>query len=163
MPDHGRRGTADNVPKRDGREGQAHPLQPTCLRFGSAHLGYALVELARDVRNDADLALDEHELRAVMHLVLLNAEKALEACLGGFAVRLGDLFGEEFVRQGVQPGGELVALGADKGDDLGLGSGLGFLRGDAVEHAKEVDADERGQAIGFMNLLPDARGNGNVG
>src|SRR6266403_5350579 len=43
-------------------------------RAGGTHLGDPLVELARQMRHDAELPLDQHQLRAMVHLVLLRAK-----------------------------------------------------------------------------------------
>jgi hypothetical protein len=40
------------------------------------------------MRNDSELALDEHELGAMMHLVLLRTEEPLEPGLDGFSLSL---------------------------------------------------------------------------
>ena len=68
--------------------------------FGGAQLGYAFVELACAVGNDAELALDEHELGAVVHFVFLGAEEAFETRFHGFAIGLGNSYDEKFGRQG---------------------------------------------------------------
>ena len=39
------------------------------------------------MRDDAELALDEHELRAMVHLVFLRAEKHLEPALVHLSLR----------------------------------------------------------------------------
>jgi hypothetical protein len=45
------------------------------LRLGRRlHLRQSLLELSRDMRNDAKLALDQHQLRTMMHLVLFDAK-----------------------------------------------------------------------------------------
>src|SRR5712691_2084235 len=41
---------------------------------GGAHLCNPLVELARQMRHDAQLALDQHQLRAMVHLMLHRAQ-----------------------------------------------------------------------------------------
>jgi len=60
------------------------------------HLGYALLELTREVGHNAELPLDQHELGAVVHLVFLDTEQPLEARPGGNSVRFGHRLGEEF-------------------------------------------------------------------
>jgi hypothetical protein len=100
--------------------------------LGGAHLGEAFVELAGDVGDDTELALDEHELGAVVHFVFLGAEEAFEAGLDGFAIGVGDFFGENFGRDGFHPGGEAIAFGAQVIQNFRLGAELGFIGGDAV-------------------------------
>src|SRR5712691_2213699 len=46
---------------------------------GGAHLCTPLVELARQMRHDAQLALDQHQLRAMVHLMLLHAKQPFES------------------------------------------------------------------------------------
>ena len=57
------------------------------------------MELPRQMRRDAELSLDQHELRAMMHLVLLGAQQLLEARLGTCPVGYGDHFRQELGRQ----------------------------------------------------------------
>src|SRR5690242_12413341 len=63
------------------------------LRF---HLRHAFLKLASEMGNDAELALDEHELSAVMHFVFLRAEEAFEACFLCFAIGFSDHLREKF-------------------------------------------------------------------
>ena len=49
---------------------------------------HPLFALTREVRRDADHALHQHELTAVMHLVLFGAEHILESRLGILAHRI---------------------------------------------------------------------------
>ena len=95
--------------------------------FGGAQLGYAFVELACAVGNDAELALDEHELGAVVHFVFLGAEEAFETRFHGFAIGLGNSYDEKFGRQGFQPGSKILAVGAQEFHDFRLGAGLGLF------------------------------------
>ena len=44
-----------------------------------AHLGDPFLELSSEVRHDAQLPLDQHQLSAMVHLVFLGAEQVLEA------------------------------------------------------------------------------------
>src|SRR3954466_14101831 len=53
------------------------------LRLGGLDLRHARLHIAREVRDDAEETLDEHELAAVVHLVLLGAHEHLEARLVG--------------------------------------------------------------------------------
>ena len=125
-------------------------------------MGDLLVEATGDVGDDAELALDEHELSAVVHLVFLGAEDAFEAGLGGFSVRLGDGFGEEFKGEGVEPGGKLLALIAQEFEDLGFGARLVFFGFELIDQAEEIVADESVEAFGLVDVIPDASGDGDV-
>src|SRR5262245_31434559 len=51
------------------------------------HLRHPRVHLLREVRDDPELPLDEHQLRAMVHFVLLRAEEHLEPALVHFAGR----------------------------------------------------------------------------
>jgi len=73
------------------------------LSAGGAHLGHPLVELPSQMWNDAQLALDQHELRAMVHLVLLRAKQPLKSGLRCFSVGLGHPLRQEFGRQSLQP------------------------------------------------------------
>jgi hypothetical protein len=130
--------------------------------LGGAHLGEAFVELAGDVGDDTELALDEHELGAVVHFVFLGAEEAFEAGLDGFAIGVGDFFGENFGRDGFHPGGEAIAFGAQVIQNFRLGAELGFIGGDAVAEGEEVVANQGGNARGFVEFLKNSSGDGDV-
>ena len=123
-------------------------------------MGDLFVEATGDVGDDAELALDEHELSAVVHLVFLGAEDAFEAGLGGFSVRLGDGFGEEFGGEGVEPGSKLLSLIAQEFEDLGFGARLVFFGFELINQAEEIVADESVEALGLV--IPDASGDGDV-
>jgi len=51
----------------------------------------ALFALAGEVRHDTDHALHEHQLSAMVHLVLLGAQEALEAGPGMLPGRIGEV------------------------------------------------------------------------
>src|SRR5437773_9333592 len=76
-----------------GKEGNSVSGGGGTLRF---HLGQAFLALTSEVRNDADLALNEHELSAMMHFVLFGAEDAFQTGLGRFSVRFSDTLSENF-------------------------------------------------------------------
>src|SRR5207245_3846249 len=73
------------------------------LSAGGAHLGHPLVELPSQMRNDAQLALDQHELRAMVHLMLLRAKQPLESGLRHFSVGLGHPLRQEFRGHRLEP------------------------------------------------------------
>src|SRR6266571_3127436 len=52
------------------------------LRADLPRGGEALLHLPREMRDDADHPLDEHQLPAMVHLVLFHAHDHLEAALG---------------------------------------------------------------------------------
>ena len=93
------------------------------------HRRHPLLHLAGEVRHLADHPLHRHQLRAVVHLVLLGAEQHLEPALRRRlrARRHRHLLGEERFGQALEERGELVALGLQERDDLRLGARLRFL------------------------------------
>ncbi len=66
------------------------------------------------MRNDAQLALDQHELRAMVHLVLLGAKQPLESGLRHFSVGLGHPLRQEFRGQGLEPRRKPLSLGSQQ-------------------------------------------------
>jgi hypothetical protein len=129
---------------------------------GGAQLSDSFVELARGVGNDTELTLDEHQLSAMVHFVFLGAEETFEAGLVGFSVGFGDVFCEEFRGESLKPGSKLFAFVAQEVDDFGFGAGLVFFGFELVDDAEEVEADQSGQALVFVDFFPDASGDGDV-
>src|SRR4051812_3437444 len=69
-----------------------------CSRVGRAgrlvrglHLTTALLTLPGEVRSDAEHALHEHQLPAMVHLVFLDSVQMLEASLGVLPHGIGEL------------------------------------------------------------------------
>src|SRR5262249_19689247 len=87
-----------------------------CLCSGLLHLRLELCEtsfhFAGKVRDDSDQPLSEHQLRAVVHLVLLNAKDHFETSFAGrlHAGRVVDVFGEKLVGLLFQPASELLSV-----------------------------------------------------
>src|SRR6476661_7357376 len=104
---------------------------------------------------DADHSLDQHELGAVMHLVLFDAHNHLNPGLGGrcHAGRVGHGLSQEAVLESIQPGGETIAILLEQPYDLGFGVRLFFLRHDSTKESEEVESFERGTALDSLNLL----------
>jgi len=67
-------------------------LDPRSGGLGGTHFCYPVVELPRQVRNDAKLPLNQHELRAMVHLMLLDAQQLLEPGLGATPVSYSNHF-----------------------------------------------------------------------
>jgi hypothetical protein len=80
------------------------------FRGRGAHLGDLFVKSTGDVGHDAELALDKHELSAVVHLVFLDAEETFEASLLCFSVCIGHDLGEELGSERLHPGSKLLAF-----------------------------------------------------
>ena len=120
------------------------------------------VEAASDGGDDAELALDEHELGAMVHFVFLGAEDAFEAGFGRFSVGFDDGLGEELGRERVEPGGKLLAFVAEEIKDLRFGAGLVFFGFELVDETKEIETDEGIEAFGLVDLVPDAGGDSDV-
>ena len=102
---------------------------------GGAQLSDSFVELAREVGNDTELTLDEHQLSAMVHFVFLGAEETLETRLVGFSVGLGDVFCEESGGKSLKPGSKSFALVAQEVNDFGFGAGLVFFGFELVDDA----------------------------
>src|SRR2546429_5623270 len=102
--------------------------------------GEAGLHLARHVGDDAEEALDEHELPAVMHFVFFHGKNHLEAALGGRGHARGHLhrFGEEIVGKPLQPSSPFLTGSAQHLDNLVLGAGFFFLRRQALHDPGET-------------------------
>src|ERR1043165_2151136 len=72
---------------------------------------HSSLHLPREMRHEAELALDHHELSAVMHFVLFGREQHFKPCLaGGFDSRgKMDPFRQGFIREAIEERGELLA------------------------------------------------------
>src|SRR5689334_12892583 len=109
---------------------------PTRLRSGSSRGGalalfarpLPLFALTREVRDDADHPLHEHQLTAMMHLVLLDRQQVLESRLGVLTRRVGERLVEEVVRQRLEPRGDALAFGLELRDDAVLVERFPLLR-----------------------------------
>src|SRR5689334_24743845 len=77
----------------------------------------ALLALTREVRRDADQALDEHELTTVVHLVLLRAHEIFQPALGILSHRVGERLVEEIVGERLLPCRERLSALLEKRDD----------------------------------------------
>src|SRR5260370_26434359 len=120
------------------------------LSAGGAHLGHPLVDLPSQMRNDAQLALDQHELRAMVNLMLLRAKQPLESGLRRFSVGLGHPLRQEFRRQGLEPRRKPFSFRSQQLEDLRLRPGLGFLGVEPVDQAEQDVTHERRKAIRFV-------------
>src|SRR5216684_8750882 len=114
---------------------------------GGAHLRDPLVELARQMRHDAQLPLDQHQLRAMVHLMLFSAKQPLETRLLCFSVGLGHNLRQELRRQRFHPRRKLLSLGSQQFEDFGLGSRLGFLGVEPVQRPEKVEANQSRQPL----------------
>lgn len=92
----------------------------------------------------------------MVHFVFLGGEEALETSANGFAVGVGDLFGEYFGGDGLHPGSKPVAFGAQEIDNFGFCARLGLFGEEAIAEAKKIKADEGGQARGLVQFFKDA-------
>jgi len=90
-----------------------------CCRGGRGH-GRGWAPVACQVRDHAEEALDYHELRAVVHLMLLHALQHLEAALRRRAVRHRHEFVGLRLRDALHKLRPRVAFGAEQIDDLRL-------------------------------------------
>ena len=69
------------------------------LGCGGLHGGHTSLSFASQVRRDAEHALDQHELAAMVHLMFLHAHQHVETCAAGLrgARRHGDALPQEVV------------------------------------------------------------------
>src|SRR3954464_2361492 len=102
---------------------------------------------------DAQDTLDKHELPAVMHLVLLDPEQALEASAWSLAHRISERLGQEFRRQRLEPFRILLAFRLQEIDDLGFGARGFFRRFCSSNDRAEVVTLERRNALVAMHVV----------
>src|ERR1035438_4568835 len=134
------------------------------LRAGCLHGGDPLLHLTGQVRHLAEYALYQHELAAMVHLVLLGAEKHLEARLAGrhHPRRELDALRQERLGEAIQGSGELLAFRAQQFQNLGLRPRHPLLGHNLVQEGEEVEAHERVAVLDEVNLLLKARAHGDV-
>ena len=109
-----------------------------CCRCDRGH-GRGWAAVAGQVWDHAEEALDDHELRAVVHLMLLDTLQHLEAALRRRAVRHRHEFVGLRLRDALHKLRPRVAFGAEQIDDLRCGSDVQeslrhrtAIRGDAM-------------------------------
>ena len=114
---------------------------------------------ARQVRHDAQQPLDQHELPAVVHLVLLGAQQHFEPGFAGrlHALRGSHLLAQEIFRQSLQQLRELLALRAQHADDLRLRTPHLFLGAQRAKETEEVEPIQRGSPFDDVYLLVETR------
>jgi len=91
------------------------------------------------MRNYAQHPLDEHQLSAMMHLVLLCSHEMFETRPRSIRTEIGDPLVEILRRQRLHPGGEPVAFGVQQRDDLGFVARLPLLGLDARDGSRKVN------------------------
>src|SRR5258706_4386157 len=131
-----------------------------CLR----HRSDAGLHLAGQVRHKAKHPLDQHQLCAVVHLMFLDPEDHLKACLarGRHTWRHRHALTEEVVRDAFEPAGEPVAFFSKQLDYLSFTARLFFHRHDFAEEGEEVESFERSTLFNSMDALGGAWGHGNM-
>ena len=119
---------------------------------------HPLLELAGQVRDDPDHALDEHQLPAVVHLVFLDRKDHLKAAAARW-FRHGclDLFGQEVVRESLDPACPLVSFLAQQVQDLRLVARLALFYPRALEKTGKVEPRERQTPFDGVNLVGPSR------
>ena len=70
----------------------AAPGRKVLSGFGRAHLRDSLLRLPGQMRDDAQLPLDQHELAAMMHFMFLCTQEPFKPRFGGLPIRLGHGF-----------------------------------------------------------------------
>jgi hypothetical protein len=138
------------------------PQEKAGSGFGGLHLGDTFVELAGDVRNDAELALDEHELGSMMHFVLFSAENALEARLDGGAIGIGYAFFEKLRRESIEPGGKGFAFRAQQIQNFRLTTKFYLFGMEAIPNCKKIESNESVEAKCLVDFQPEAGRDGDM-
>jgi len=119
------------------------------------HLSHPRLHPAGEVRHHADHPLHQHELAAVMHLVLLRAQQHLEARFGWGAGHHGHALTQKIVGQRVKPAAKLIAGAREQRNHFSLRT-LGLLIGaQRPDETHEVEAGERGELLVPVNLIRD--------
>ena len=100
---------------------------------------HAFLHLPGKVRRNSEHALYQHQLPAMVHLVLLGGEQPLPT---GFRSlihlrREADRFGEHFVRQTFHEFGVFLAVFVQRFQNVGLGVEFRFRRGKPGHHFAE--------------------------
>src|ERR1700674_2620640 len=97
------------------------------LRGGGGQAG---LHLAREMRDDAEDALDEHELSPVVHFVFFDGENHFEAAFGWRSRARGHLhlFGKKTVGESLNPSGPFLARATKQLQNLVLAAGFFFFR-----------------------------------
>ena len=117
------------------------------------------IQVARQVRDDPELTFDEHELRAVMHLVLFGAQQHFEAALANRASStvVDHLIGQSLVRQPFEKGREAFAVFGQQGDNLRFRARRALFGLHGLAEAEEVEAHHVHRAR-VVHLHPQHRG-----
>jgi len=89
-----------------------------CL--GGLHGSDPLLHLTRGVRHDSDHALNQHQLTAVVHFVLFDAQQHLETRFARrrHSRRQLDTLRQCFLGKVFEPPGDMLALGSKQVDDF---------------------------------------------
>src|ERR1700704_1687682 len=97
------------------------------LRGGGSHAG---LHVTRQVRHDADDALDQHELPPVMHFMFLDRKDHVEAASGGGSPprRHGNLLRQEIIGKCIEPASPFFPGSAEQLKRLLLGPWRLFFR-----------------------------------
>src|SRR5579862_8241010 len=106
--------------------------------------GESLLHAAGEVRSDAQDALDQHQLAAVMHFVFFDGEKQIEACARwrSPSLRHGYDFAEEIVVKPFEPLGPCLAILGQEFDHLRLRARRFFFRPHARHQRWKVESIE---------------------
>jgi len=100
---------------------------------------HAFLHLPGEVRGNSEHALHQHQLRAMVHLMLLGGKQPLQP--GSRSLihlrREADRFGEHLVRQAFQECGVCFAILVQRFQNVGLGMELRFRGGERGHHFGE--------------------------
>ncbi len=115
----------------------------------------ARLHFTRHVRDDAHKTLDEHQLSAMVHFVLLHGENHFEAAFGWRrrALRHLHLLPEKVVGEPLNPSSPFLAGAAKHVQNLLFAAGFLFFRNETLHERRKVETYKRGSALNGMDLV----------
>src|SRR5271155_4619442 len=107
------------------------------------------------MRDDSYDSFDEHQLAAVVHLVLFHRKDHLEAALRWDGRTLGHLnaLGEEIVAGALEPFGPLLTVAAEEFDCLSFRARRLLVRGHLLHESWKIESLQRCAALDGLNLV----------
>src|ERR1700687_2956268 len=111
-----------------------------CLISG-LHRGHARLALTSQVRHYSEHPLHDHELRSMMHFMLLHPQDHLETGLVGrrHSRWHSHTFTQKIVREAFQPPIQPVAFAFQERDDFSLAPGRLLVSNKFFEEGREIE------------------------